>query len=138
MKVTNISFPHPVLGINNDVTGQYTGTLNVKPEKEFISLTIVHEIFNPEYANLIKNGDANFCVEVHCMKTFYRNSFLTSEMQQTIRISTFDLMDLVEVEYAVVAVRDLKNFSLRGWHSDYKGNQFEIRKGDVLGYGGKA
>ena len=75
MKTGNISFPHPVLGISNDVIGEYSATFGVALGKDGASLRINHKLNNPEYGELIKKKMAIFCVEVHCVKTFYRRAF---------------------------------------------------------------
>lgn len=138
MKTSNISFPHPVLGVSNDAIGEYTAALSVALGKEAVSLRVGHQLKNPEYQELLSGRKARFCVEVHCPKTFFRKAYLSDAIDQEIAIEGSALRDRVEVEFFMTALEDIKRFSLNGWHPDYKGVPFDIRKGSLVAYGGKS
>lgn len=138
MKTSNISFPHPVLGVSNDAIGEYSTSLSVALGKEAVSLRVSHLLKNPEYQELINGKRARFCVEVHCPKTFFRRAYLSDGVEHEISIESTALRDRVEVEFFMTALAEMNRFSLNGWHPDYKGIPFDIRKGALVAYGGKS
>ncbi|MFA5133415.1 MAG: hypothetical protein WC459_01260 [Patescibacteria group bacterium] len=135
-KNNNLSFPHPVLGIKDDVLGEYKINCGVKLGKENILIITKHILYNETLEEMIKNKEAAFCVEVLCPRSIYRKSFLSSDISQTVKIKASDLRDRVEVNFYVNALKDVPRYKLKEANSDYSGFSFEIEKGDILAYGG--
>lgn len=136
MKINNLSLPHPVLGIGDDVRGSYNVGFQYKLERDKITLYIKEELFNRTLKNLVETKKALFTVEVNCYQTFYRKSFLFSEENYVIPISSVELRGRVNVTFYITATQDIPDYQIDEANDDYAGYKFEITKGDVLAYGG--
>lgn len=145
MKLDNISLPHPVLGLtanNNDseeadVMGLFevTETLTIG---QVVEAKIDYELCNPQLNELIADGKASFACEVSCRKTAFREVFLSSSKNHKFTMPVDDLRDQIAFRYFILAISQFLYKDERGWHSDYQGQVFEIKRGMVLGYGGEA
>lgn len=136
MKINILSLPHPVLGRKDDVDGKYEVDASWELGREKIKLNILHKLVNNTLREMMKNNKVNFCTEVACAKTHYRNTFVSSEDKQEIILSASDLRDKVDVNFFITAKENMGNYKIDGANSDYGNNLFEIEKGDVLAYGG--
>jgi hypothetical protein len=137
MKVASLSLPHPVLGISNDVSGEYTVTdPEVRLSSEEIHLRFTHKLSNTTLNSMISSGKATFCVELNCVKTFYRETFSTSKAAQEITIKSHLLRDRVDCAFYITASDDIRDYKNSEANSDYSGFEFYISKGDVLAFGG--
>lgn len=137
MKIINLSLPHPVLGLGDDVKGDYQVKFSVDLKEDNISLIIRHDLKNKTLEYLIKTGRAKYSVEVHCMQTFYRNSFSSTESEQKIILPSFHLRNNVEVHFYITAKEDINDYHVEGSNPDYEGYKISVNKGDVLAYGGR-
>jgi len=138
MKIKNLSLPHPVLGVHDDVRGAYATQLLVQLTAEKVTLAIDHKLDNESIQGLLSSGKASFVVEVNCPKTFYRNVFLANANQQTIVIPSFHLLDKVDLDFFIVVTEDIGNYSIAEAHEDYKDYFFSLSKGDVIAGGSHA
>lgn len=136
MKINNLSLPHPVLGIGDDVRGSYNVVFKYKLEKDKITLYIKEELFNRTLKSLIETKKALFTVEVNCYQTFFRKSFLFSEENYVIENPSLELRGKVNVTFYITAAQDILDYQIDEANEDYAGYKFEITKGDVLAYGG--
>lgn len=136
MKINNLSLPHPVLGVGDDVRGSYNADLQVELDTEKISLRINQSIFNRTLKSLIESKKAAFAVEVNCSQTFYRKSFLRNEDNYVIEIPSVELRNRVLVNFYITAEQDISDYQIDESNEDYNGYKFDITKGDVLAYGG--
>jgi hypothetical protein len=136
MKINNLSFPHPVLGIGDDVSGNYSVECQVELGRETATLHIKQTLSNKTLEGLILDKKAVYNVEVHCRQSLYRKSFLFSQKEHKISIASFDLLNKVEVNFFINAACDITNYCIDGSNTDYNGYSFEIAKGDILAYGG--
>lgn len=138
MKIENLSFPHPVLGASDDVSGSYTPTLSVRLGRDEIGLAIIHELDQVSLESLIDQKGALFVTEIHCAQTLFRISYATRDEQQIIVIPASSLRDKVDIAFYIVANKDLSQYKIEGSNKDYDGFSFEISKGDILAYGGQS
>ncbi len=136
MKIDKLSLPHPVLGLGDDVSGAYQVSSSVKLGKERITVIVNHGLANATIEKLMENDVVRFCTEINCPQTLFRESFTTTEPNQTIEIDSANLRDKVDVRFYVTAKQDISSYSVAGANPDYQGFTFEIAKGDVLAYGG--
>lgn len=137
MKINNLSLPHPVLGISDDV-GKfvYIPNFSVSLGKENISLQTENQLDNPTLNQLISEKKALFCTELNCMQTVYRRSLMTNEYKSSITLRVDQLRNKVEVSFYIIASENIEDYQIEGSNEDYKGYKFNIEKGDVLAYGG--
>jgi len=136
MKIENLSFPHPVLGSSDDISGNYNTQISVHLDRNEIGLSIIHELNQATTEKLIERKEAAFLTEVHCAQTLFRVSYMSHDEQQTIVLPASDLRDKVDLNFYIVALKDLKDYKVDGANADYAGFSFEISKGDILAYGG--
>jgi len=151
MKLNNISFPHPVLGLKadeeevpgrrhegaKDMIGVYNASCTDSVAHNAI-FKIKHEVLGcPNLLNILSEGLAAYATELTCSKTAYRKLFVSTNKEQTIEVGTDSFRDRVELNFFIIAVKD---FSYKdpddSWHPDYRGMEFDIEKGMILGYGG--
>jgi hypothetical protein len=141
MKISNISFPHPVLGINPpgfdpDVTGDFKITYRETISNK-VTLDIGCELLNSnQLAELVAKRIATFACEVNCRKTAYRNVF-TLQTKHKLEIDAELLRDEVEIDFYILAAQDFDYTDEGKWHIDYQGKAFKVKKGMLLAYGGK-
>ncbi|MDD5209837.1 MAG: hypothetical protein PHV36_10655 [Elusimicrobiales bacterium] len=137
MKVNSLSFPHPILGSNDDMTGSYEiDGPHVSRAVDKIKITIGHVLRNLDIQYYLDNGDAEFMVEICCPKTFFRKAYFSSTTSHTIEIPENLLRDQVLVDFYAVARRGIRDFHPKTAHNDYGVYKFNLNKGDVLAYAG--
>lgn len=137
MKITNQSFPHPVLGIQDDVSGKFEVALSWSCDRAFYYLHPLFDIQNTTLEDLLRQGKAIFLVHIECSNTFFNNSFTSIEKSPTIKITAEDLRDEVEVSFYFCANSNIPDYKIHGSHRDYESQVFNIETGDILAYGGK-
>jgi hypothetical protein len=141
MKINNVSFPHPVLGINSigfdpDVAGEFQVSYRETITNKF-TVDLKYELLNSsQIIDLVNRGDAVFACEVNCRKTAYRNIF-TPQVNHPIEIDVGFLRDEVELDFYILAAKDFDYIDEGKWHTDYQGKSFRVQKGMLLAYGGK-
>jgi len=139
MRYNNRLFPHPVLGIEDDVIGEFSAELTFKSDKENISLTPTFRLNEPALQDLIDKEKAFFLIQVYCSGTMYRQVFKTkSSLPAPFKIPSFKLRGDVEVHFFICSLTDIDGFYSKNFNSEYQDTKFEIQKSDLLAYGGKA
>lgn len=136
MKVNNISFPHPVLGVADDVQGFYKPKFVPLLDRDKITLTVEYSLSNQTLQKLISEKKAFFAVELNCPQTIYRTTWHSYDKNQLIEISSSELRNGVEVSFYIVAGQDITDYIIDGANQDYAGYKLDIGKGDVLAYDG--
>jgi hypothetical protein len=136
MRITNISLPHPILGLKDDIAGNFTIEPIVDLGKTEISIQIKAVVSNSTIEELIIDKKCSYCVEVHCQNTLYRKSFIFSDQDAQIKISTDELLGKTDVQVFLVATDQITSYHPVGINADYMDYRFNLKKGDVIGYGG--
>lgn len=136
MRITNISLPHPILGLKDDITGNFTIEPIVDLGKDEILIEIKTTVSNSTVEELIADKKCDYCVEVHCQNTLYRKSFVSAGKDIKIKISTSELLGKTDVQVFIVATDQITNYHPAGVNVDYMDYGFNLKKGDVVGYGG--
>lgn len=138
MRYNNRLFPHPVLGIGDDIIGEFSVELVYKSDKDFISLSPTFKLVDKGMKNLILTGKAYFIIQVYCRSTMYREIFKTPNLlPDAILIPSVKLNGDVEVDFFICSETSIKNYSLESFNPDYNNSKFFIDRGDILAYGGK-
>lgn len=138
MIYNNREYPYPVLGINDDIEGDFKVHMNVKAGKQTIKIEPIYELDNNDLNDLIEKGLAVFVAHLYCKGTMYRKCFRSSSsVGSQIVVSTSKLRERVEVDFMICANDNISNYSNSESHSDYNGYTFPIEKGDILAFGGK-
>lgn len=136
MKVNTKSYPHPVLGNEDDLGGFFKVEFHYELSKEEVVLNPVFTLKNSVIEDLLKKGKASFIAEVECRSTFFRTSFSTRKQIERFAIPSKMVRERVTVGFYVCANQDVRNYSPSEPHPDYEGANFDIELGDVLAIGG--
>ena len=143
MKLDNISFPHPVLGLTGENSSEEADVMGLFEVGQILSsgskiaINVDYQLLNsPQLQRLIADGKAQFACEVSCRKTVFRQVFLSSSSEHPFTLSADDLRDQIVFEYFILAIEEFQYKDEGGWHPDYSGQTFEIKRGMVLAYGG--
>lgn len=136
MRISNISLPHPILGLKDDIKGNFTIAPIVNLGKADIAIEIQVLVSNSTIEELIRDNKCGYCVELNCQNTLYRKSFIFVDKDFKIEISANELSGKVDVQVFMVALDQITNYHPTGINLDYMDHQFKLKKGDVIGYGG--
>ena len=133
---TSKSYPFPVLGNEDDITGLFKPSLRYSLEPTSIVIDCEFQLSNPTIEELLAKNMAAYLVQVECGNTFYRRTFTTTEPKLTIEIEAGDLRDKVDVSFCICATSSIPDYSPDGIHPDLAGEPTFVEKGDVLADGG--
>ncbi|WP_163863957.1 hypothetical protein [Myxococcus eversor] len=131
------SFPHPVVGIGDDIAGQL---LCNAPDFDFGADTTVVlvdglVVTNQTIAGLVRDQKAAFTVRVGCGATYYRETFRTHEARLRLTLPSATLVGDVEVQVRVCALQRIEQYGPVQLHPDYGDRTFDVQAGDVLALG---
>ena len=136
MKIDNVSFPYPVLGIGDDILPFPSLSYSLSSDKINYYISIDFKMQNNCIAEYIKNGYAKFLCEVECPTTYYRKGISSSEPHMEIVISRNEIARTVTFQCTVTVLKDIPNYVNEGFHEDYAGMSFSLTPGDLMAYFG--
>ncbi|WP_410220972.1 hypothetical protein [Pedobacter sp.] len=138
MKFNDVSFPHPVLGLNDSING------NIELQNpEINSLQDIYKIIiklhfnNDDLKKILGEGKAEYYCEVTCTNTLYRQVFLSDSSKIEIEIPKKEVKGRVEFTCLLVAKKDIEAYFNTDAHLDYQGHFFDLERGDILAYFGE-
>lgn len=140
MNFNGFSFPHPILGLGDEITGlaQVDDIIyDEVTDSENYNLTINYNLDNPDIINLINNQKAAFFCELTCSSTVYRQAELSFNPIQQIKVAKDAVRGKVDMLFLVLANSSISNYTNSQVHADYNGFQFAIDQGDILAYCGE-
>lgn len=132
MKFNNISFPHPVLGIADTISGDIDFTYDVLSESGSYRIKFELNQNNNDINDLLREDKVEYFCEVTCSNTLYREVFTSSESRVSFEIPKKHVKGKVEFTCLLISKSSIPNYVNSDAHSDYNGFDFEIDKGDVL------
>lgn len=136
MKLNNISFPYPVLGISDDVAPLLKDDAVMigcdRNNKEFYKLSVSLRIENNYIKSLIEQGLAAYVCEVDCVKTNLRNSVVCESPDFEFNVSRKSVSGNVTVSCYVTVIKPIDNYLNPGAHPDYENAKFDLTPGDIL------
>lgn len=131
-------YPHPVLGIGDDITGSIDVDLKVASNGKEIEITPTFKLVNEDLQKMMEENKVLFTSHVYCRGTMYRNVFKTTKhIPEPIKISSEKLNGEVEIDFFICANENITGYKNVAFNSDYAGYSFSVDKGDILAYGGK-
>ena len=83
MVYNNREYPHPVLGVDDSISGRFDIHLSVKAGKDTIRIEPIFNLENECIARLIQDKKALFATQVYCRSTMYRSLFKTEKEHPT-------------------------------------------------------
>lgn len=137
MSLHNRVFPYPVLRLKNSdyIETDYISEINLVDRMTNIVVECQSKIDNPDLKRLLLEEKIEFVYRVECPKTYYREIIKTSDENIKFRLDNKNLLDKVYIESLVVAKEDIKGFSSKAFHRDFKDIKFDFTLGNVLGVG---
>lgn len=136
MKLSNRSYPHPVVGSRDDVPeAAFQSVLEMSTDKEAVYIDAAINCSSKTVNDLIKKKDAAFAVHVECTNTLFRKAFMFHDTPHRVQIPANALNDIVDVNTFAIATRPLSGYRVQGAHPDYGDAKFEVDKGDILAVG---
>lgn len=134
MSKKGISYPHPVLGIGDDIDSTCKMTSSIVKDSQVYKITFEFELDNNDLLSLVQRGYAIFGCEINCAATFYRR-FVTSTVPRIeITIPKKDVAKRIEFECTVTAVKNIVEYVNSKFNDDFKGFVFSIEPGDILAF----
>lgn len=134
MRFNDVSFPHPVLGVDDGIKGNIR--LNPEPlitaKEDYYLVNVDCEHDNEELNELVRTGTAEYFLEATCSNTLYRTAVKSSANQLELRIPKKHVREKVTFTCLLLAKSTIENYSNRKFHGDYSRYTFEIEAGDVL------
>lgn len=130
------SFPHPVLGNEDDVTGEFNISLEVTrtDDRKIIFENFTSGITNSYIQSLIDSGDASCFVKVHCSSTF---KTWMLETKGKIEIDENDVANKIEVQVLVITQKEISNYSHTSFNAQYGTEVFSLNTNEVIAISGK-
>lgn len=138
MRIENVSLPYPVLGISDDIrpTLEDTGCSNpeiiISEEGDLFRIYVTLKLENTDIVNYIRDGFAEYSVEVSCHSTMYRNCISSSTPVFSFTVEKKLLNGRLDFECFVIARKDILNYRNEGLNPDYDGHIINLHKGDLL------
>lgn len=139
MKFNEVSFPHPVMGVDDSISGRIG--LNPSPVitsmTDAYAITIFFDYENKDLDDLIDSGQAEFFCEVTCSNTLFRKIYTNTQKEIEFEIPKKQVKGKVSFTCAMVAKEIISSYQNKMFHIDYIGYSFEIERGDILAYYGE-
>ena len=132
--VRSVSFPHPVLGNNDDVVGELGFHVKFQLGKQ-IRCKASFQLEDEALKECIAKGDAAFVARIECPTTYFQETVRTDSNVLEHSIAETNLRGTVSIEPRVVACRDMDDYAPSDAHPDYGGELFRISRGQLLAIG---
>jgi hypothetical protein len=134
MKLNNLIFPHPVLGLSDDIIGtcqlKEDPTIHITDDSYQIEFEVEHD--NGTISDLVKLDKAIYCCEVLCSGTLYREIFYSNKLQFELTIPRTTLRNRVDFQTYCLATKEILHYNNPAFHVDFNGFTFDIEKSDLL------
>ena len=132
---SRITFPHPVLGIRNDILGEPEFDYEISEDENNHILDIKMDLHNPSIKYYIDvKKQAKYVCEVDCYRTYYRVCEDSLKPSFHIIIPKKEVSGEVNVQLTVTAVVKIDGYTNSLANADYSGYEFNLEKGDILAY----
>ena len=136
MKINNLSFPYPVLGIGDDILPRpYLDPVpQVSKTKDSFIFDIRIVMRNSDIYKLIKEGKAIYVCEIECPYTKLRECHKSQYSRFKIEIPTQNVGKEISFQLSIVCIDYTKAYENANAHEDYSGFSIDLEPGDLLAY----
>lgn len=138
MNTESCSFPHPILGLSDDINGDFSLNIDVERSNsnKNIVFTITSLIINNNYfKNLVDTGKASILLKIYCSSTFKTWNFINPG--SFFEIPEDDLFNKIEIETFIICENDIENYKDDTFNDIFENQIFRINKGEIIGLLGK-
>ena len=140
MNFNNISFPHPVLGVANEVSSEIKriekDDISINPKSHSYEIRVKLSFDDEVLRQLIQDDKAEFICEATCSNTLYRKIIRSEKPKIEFEILRKQVKGRIDFLCLLVAKENIESYSNTNFHSDYNGFSFEVEQGEVLAYFG--
>ena len=137
MKIDNVAFPYPVLGIGNDITSNFTWHYSVDQNNYEYLITIDVQLNNKSIEDYIKYDLADYICEIECISTFVRRCERSKDGHFEIKLPKSEVAHEVVFELSVVAKESIEDYENKELNPIYNGYQISLEPGDLMAYIGR-
>ena len=135
MRVKKRHFPFPVLSpFSDDIEGEMTADIKAEEILGTFEFAVDFQLNNQTLQELIDVGEAVFAVHLECGSTMKRFFEKSNKASFRFKIDQKLLNNTVEINFFIVAERDIENYINEGFHEDFWDAAFSIQKGDQLAF----
>lgn len=133
MRLTERSYPFPVIGNRDDVPGaDFQATVEPSADAEMVYIDVIVSTSSISLKRLLDDGRATYVVHVECGNTSYRASHAFREEQCRVAVEKANLNDAVEVNVIATAREEVPGYRVDGQNEEYGDHTFTVRPGDIL------
>lgn len=136
MKLNNVSFPYPVLGISDDIIpGLPEDSIVIscdRSDKNSYKISVSLRFENSYIEDLISKGLAKYICEFDCVKTNLRVSVQCDNPDFSFCINRRSVSGNVTLNCYVTVVKPIPHYNNPDAHPDYDGAVFDLTPGDIL------
>jgi hypothetical protein len=133
MKLSHRSFPHPVVGNEDDVEGAaFQAAISVENDRLNYYIKVNVQCSSSTITKLLKKGDVAYVMHVECGNTLYRSAMEFTEDEHEFMIPGENLNSTVEVNVIAQAKKDISKYRVDKAHPDYGDATFAVSAGDIL------
>ncbi|PZR19667.1 MAG: hypothetical protein DI539_13280 [Flavobacterium psychrophilum] len=132
----NISMPHPVLGIPDDMDGAFHVRFKITMDRQirqYVFSDIMVEISNVYLASLYEAGKLDFVLKISCVPTYMNWTFLNPR-QFNLPENEVDI--ILETESFLLVRDDKLPYYDDSFSSVFEEKVFDLVKGDIVGLTG--
>jgi len=137
MRPSNALSPYPILASFRDdfQKSQIAASIDAAMTTEKLTLTVDINLDDPVLLDLIDGNMANYAVHIECGSTSFRKLLRSSSPHFKEEIPSEQLANNFDVCTFVVAICDFSGYKNSVFHPDYRGNAFDIYRGNILAIG---
>ncbi|MER2108980.1 MAG: hypothetical protein ABS949_18800 [Solibacillus sp.] len=136
MKIKDRQFPYPVLSpFNDDIKGEaLKAEIEATTLENDLEFTVTFQLENDTLLQLIAEGKAVYGVHLECVSTLKRFFEQSAQPTFSFPINHKLLNNVVDINFFVVASKDIEGYTNVDAHEDFDGVTFVIDKGDRLAF----
>jgi hypothetical protein len=128
----NISMPHPVLGILDDMSGSFNVRFKItmdRQSRQYVFSDILVEISNLYLDDLYEKGKLDFVIKVSCVPTYMNWTFLNLT-QFSLPENEVDI--LLEIESFLLVRSEPLSYNDNSFSNIFGNKVFDLVKGDIV------
>ena len=135
MRKLSQGYPHPVLGIDNDILGDFNVRveINYQEIEKVLAITLSYELINSDLESPVHANKAEFVATVYCPSTMTTWTTNTA----SIFVPKDALRDKFVLSAVIVANDRIVEYSSDTFADIFEGLSFTVEKGGVLADGGQ-
>lgn len=140
MKFSDVTFPHPVLGVGDGISGEVglgSNSPEISSNSDSYTIAVNCSHSNKDLNKLIENDKATYFCEATCTNTLFRKVYTSDNEIIELQIPKKQVRGKVEFTCLLIAKTDLSDYQNIDSHEDYATYNFDLDKGDVLAYFGE-